>query len=145
MSGAPVIRTLAREEIEPHIPTLLEDGFTPEIDQGIWLGAFVDGTLAGFLRVFDEHGAWMLEDVYVLPAHRRRGLARALIDEARRERNPLWLICDDPMIGYYEALDFGVAAKENFPEPLQTLYRAKNEWPTGSDHNHNAMRWPRPA
>jgi GNAT superfamily N-acetyltransferase len=144
MSDAPVIRTLAREEIEPHIPTLLEDGFTPEIDQGVWLGAFVDGTLAGFLRVFDEHGAWMLEDVYVLPAHRRRGLARALIDEARRERNPLWLICDDPMIGYYETLGFSLRPKEEFPASLASLYRDKREWPEAADHNHNAMRWLRP-
>ena len=138
---APDIRALTRDEIAPHIPLLISEGFTPEIDQGVWLGAFVDGSLAGFVRVFDEGGALMLEDVYVFPEHRRRGLARALIDASRRDLDHLWLICDDPMIGYYEALGFAVAPKEEFPEPLATLYRAKREWPAAREHNHNAMRW----
>jgi GNAT superfamily N-acetyltransferase len=83
----------------------------------------------------------MLEDVYVLPEHRERGIATALIGEAGRGRALLWLICDDEMVAFYERLGFAVAAKEDFPEPLATLYAAKKEWPTGSDHNHNALRW----
>lgn len=138
------IRTLTRDEIEPHISTLVTDGFTPEIDQGTWLGGFVDGTLAGFARVFEEGGEWMLEDVYVFPSYRRRGLAAALIEHAILGHDHLWLIYDDPMIGYYEAIGFGVAPKEAFPEPLASLYRAKKEWPHGGDHNHNAMRRPPP-
>ena len=135
------IRPLVHAEIEPHIPMLIADGFTPAPDVGVWLGVFEGETLAGFVRVFDEGGTWMLEDVYVFPEHRRRGLAAALIDEARRDRDHLWLICDDPMIGYYENLGFAVSAKEDFPAPLATLYRAKGEWPVASDHNHTAMRW----
>jgi GNAT superfamily N-acetyltransferase len=135
------IRRLTREEIEPFIPTLIADGFTPEIDEGTWLGAFVDGDLAGFVRVFDEGGHWMLEDVMVFERYRRRGLATALIMRAREPLGHLWLICDDPMVGYYEGLGFVLAAKPDFPEPLATLYAAKKEWPAGSDHNHNAMRW----
>jgi GNAT superfamily N-acetyltransferase len=143
--SAPQIRVLARDEIEPHIPTLIADGFAPDIDVGVWLGAF-DGTrLSGFVRVFDKDGSWMLEDVYVFPEHRRRGLATALIDAARRELDHLWLICDDPMIEYYESRGFGVRPKEEFPHPLAALYRDKGEWPEGPDHNHNAMRWTRPA
>jgi GNAT superfamily N-acetyltransferase len=136
------IRALEVVEVEPHIPMLIEDGFTPEIDQGTWLGAFADGELAGFVRVFKEGGAWMLEDVYVFEPFRRRGYARALIEEARRDLDHLWLICDDPMTGYYEGLGFAVAPKPAFPEPLATLYIAKREWPEAPDHNHNAMRWP---
>ena len=144
MKAEAEIRELARDEIEPHIPMLLADGFTPEIDQGTWFGAFVDGTLAGFVRVFREGGRWMLEDVYVFEEYRRRGLASALVDRARSDLDHLWLICDDPMIGYYEGLGFALASKASFPEPLATLYRDKNEWPVGSDHNHNALRWPAP-
>ena len=140
----PEIRRLERAEIEPHLPMLVDEGFTPEVDQGNWLGAIVDGAVAGFVRVFDEAGNWMLEDVYVLPEYRSRGLATALIDRARRDLDHLWLICDDPMIGYYQQLGFAVASKPDFPEPLATLYTAKKEWPTDSDHNHNAMRWPAP-
>jgi GNAT superfamily N-acetyltransferase len=144
MVGAGVsdgIRVLRRDEIEPHIPLLLGEGFTPEIDQGPWLGWFVSGELAGWVRVFLEGDAWMLEDVYVLPDHRKRGIAAALIEQARRDRDPLWLICDDEMIAFYERLGFAVAPKETFPEPLATLYAAKREWPAASDHNHNALRW----
>jgi GNAT superfamily N-acetyltransferase len=141
--SAPSIRELTRDEVEPHIPTLIEDGFTPDIDVGVWLGAFADETLTGFVRVFDEGGSWMLEDVYVFPEFRRRGLATALIESARHDRDHLWLICDDPMIGYYENLGFAVAAKDDFPDPLAALYREKGEWPTASDHNHTAMRWSR--
>jgi GNAT superfamily N-acetyltransferase len=138
------IRLLRREEIAPHIPLLVSEGFTPEIDQGWWLGGFVDGNLAGFVRVFDDSGALMLEDVYVFPQYRRQGLARTLIDTARRDLEHLWLICDDPMVGYYETLGFSLRPKDEFPPPLAVLYRDKKEWPEAPDHNHNAMRWARP-
>jgi GNAT superfamily N-acetyltransferase len=143
MTGAEV-RRLERPEIEPHIPTLIADGFTPEIDQGEWLGAFVDGTLAGFVRVFDEGGSWMLEDVFVFEGYRRRGLATGLIEAARRGLDHLWLICDDDNVGFYERRGFSLTAKPDFPKPLATLYQAKGEWPAAPDHNHNAMRWPAP-
>ena len=138
------IRQLDRADVEPHIPMLLADGFTPEIDQGTWMGAYVDSTLAGFVRVFEEGGAWMLEDVFVFPEFRRRGLAAALIERARQGLDHLWLICDDPMTGYYEGLGFSVAPKPDFPAALATLYSAKQEWPAAHNHNHNAMRWPGP-
>ena len=140
----PEVRELSRAEIEPHIPTLLADGFTPEIDQGVWYGAFVDGELGGFVRVFDEGGFWMLEDVFVFEPHRERGLATALIDHARREIGHLWLICDDETIGFYSRRGFALAGKKDFPLPLAALYQEKQEWPTAADHNHNAMRWPAP-
>ncbi len=137
------IRELDHAEIGPHIPMLLAEGFTPEIDQGTWIGAFVDGELAGFVRVFEEGGAWMLEDVYVFDRFRRRGLATALIARARDGLDHLWLICDDPMIDYYRSLGFSILLKEEFPVSLATLYRDKREWPEATDHNHNAMRWSR--
>jgi len=138
----PEIRELTRAEIEPHIPMLLADGFTPEIEQGVWYGALVDGELRGFVRLFDEGGNWMLEDVYVFEPYRRQGLASRLIDHARRGIGHLWLICDDETIGFYNRRGFELAAKEDFPLPLATFYQAKHEWPTAPDHNHNAMRWP---
>jgi len=138
---APPIRTLERAEIEPHIPTLVADGFTPDIDLGTWLGAFVDGGLVGFVRVFEQDGAWMLEDVYVYEPFRRRGIATALIEKTRAGLDHLWLICDDPMVPYYERLGFALSPKPSFPEPLAELYTTKKEWPTGGDHNHNAMCW----
>jgi GNAT superfamily N-acetyltransferase len=135
------IRKLDRADVEPHIPMLIADGFTPDIDVGTWFGAFVDGTLAGFVRVFELEGSWMLEDVYVFDEYRRRGIAPELIGRAESGIDHLWLICDDPMIPYYEGLGFSLAPKSDFPEPLAALYTAKKEWPGGSDHNHNAMRW----
>jgi GNAT superfamily N-acetyltransferase len=139
----PEIRPLTREEIAPHIPLLVSEGFTPEIDQGWWLGGFADGTLAGFVRVFELDGAPMLEDVWVFPNHRRRGLARTLIETSRRDLDHLWLICDDPMVAYYERLGFRLRPKEEFPPALAALYSDKREWPEAPDHNHNAMLWSR--
>ncbi|MGH2725763.1 MAG: GNAT family N-acetyltransferase [Actinomycetota bacterium] len=142
MTAGPTIRPLERHEIEPYIALLESEGFTPDVDRGMWLGGFVDDVLAGWIRVFHE-GAWMIEDVYVLPAHRSEGLATTLLAEAQNGRDELWLICDDEMIGFYEARGYRFMEKEAFPEPLATLYRAKAEWPTGGDHNHNALRWQR--
>lgn len=135
------IRTLDRTEIQPHIPMLIAEGFTPDVDLGTWLGAFVDGELAGFVRVFPLEGSLMLEDVYVFEPHRRRGLASELIERARADLDHLWLICDEPMIGYYEGLGFDAMPKPDFPEPLAALYTAKMEWPRAPDHDHIAMRW----
>jgi GNAT superfamily N-acetyltransferase len=137
------IRTLDRSEVEPHIPMLIAEGFTPDIDDGTWIGAFVQGALAGFVRVFSLEGSWMLEDVYVFSEFRRRGIALALIDEAKRAIDHLWLICDDPMIPYYERLGFRAEPKPSFPEPLATLYTDKKEWPEAPDHDHTSMRWQR--
>jgi GNAT superfamily N-acetyltransferase len=137
-------RGLERDEIRPHIELLESEGFTPDIERGIWMGAFVDGDLAGWLRVFGEEGAWMIEDVYVLPPYRRSGLASALLAQAQNGREELWLICDDEMVPFYEDRGYTLMPKEAFPEPLATLYRAKSEWPAGTDHNHNALRWARP-
>lgn len=143
VSAGASFRTLAREEIEPYIALLESEGFTPEIDQGTWIGAFVDGRLAGWVRIFQEGPDWMLEDVFVLPEHRRGGLASALLDRAQTDLPALWLICDDEMIGFYQARGYELMTKDDFPEALATLYRAKAEWPTGTDHNHNALRWSR--
>lgn len=142
MSARVSIRSLERHEIEPHIALLESEGFTPEIDQGIWLGGFVDDELAGWLRLFLE-GAWMIEDVFVFPRNRSGGLASKLLDAAQDGRQELWLICDDEMIEFYQSRGYRLMPKDAFPESLATLYRAKAEWPTGTDHNHNALRWAR--
>jgi GNAT superfamily N-acetyltransferase len=139
----PTIRPLNRHEIEPHIRMLESEGFTPDIDLGTWIGAFAAGCLAGWLRYFAEGGAWMIEDVYVLPEHRSGGLATALLSAAQDGRDELWLICDDEMIPFYEVRGYDLMPKDAFPESLATLYRSKAEWPAGPDHNHNALRWSR--
>lgn len=143
MSAGVTFRTLERAEIEPHIALLESEGFTPEIDQGTWIGAFVGERLAGWVRIFQEGPDWMLEDVYVFPEHRRGGLATALLDRAQAEIPALWLICDDEMIGFYQARGYELMPKDAFPAALASFYRAKAEWPTGTDHNHNALRWSR--
>lgn len=143
MTRAVSIRPLRTSEIEPHIPLLIENGFTPEIDQGVWLGGFIDGDLTGWIRVFELDGEWMLEDVFVLEHHRHRGIATALLHEGTRDRDHLWLICDDEMVSFYETHGYRLMPKDAFPEPLATLYQGKREWPTGLDHNHNAMLWTR--
>ena len=137
----PTLRPLTRAEIDPYIELLRSEGFTPEVERGVWLGAFVGERLAGWLRVFELDGISMIEDVYVLLQDRESGVATALLSKAREGRDELWLICDDEMIGFYEARGYALMPKDAFPGSLATLYTAKGEWPDGGDHDHNALRW----
>lgn len=80
--------------------------------------AEVDGTVAGmaiWYRTFStwtgRHGIW-LEDLFVLPDHRRRGLGRALLAalagqaEAEGAARLEWAVLDwnEPSIRFYESL-----------------------------------------
>jgi GNAT superfamily N-acetyltransferase len=55
------------------------------------IGAFAGGALVGFAVFFDVpdtitgRRTGQLEDIYVLPAHRKRGLGRALVQSLRSE------------------------------------------------------------
>ena len=118
------------------MPALREDlmGIDPEV--GSWLAAFDDdGAIAGVARVTEAGGARTIDDVWVRPDARRRGIASALLDHAG---TPVWLICDENMIGYYERRGFALVGADDFPPPLAKLYGARNEWPA-TDHMHYAM------
>jgi len=109
-------------------------GIDPEV--GSWLAAFDDdGEIAGVARITEAEGARTIDDVWVRPDARKRGIASALLDQAE---TPVWLICDEDMIGFYERRRFTLVEPADFPPSLATLYGARNEWPA-TDHMHYAM------
>ncbi len=82
-----------------------------------------DGSLAGFARVISDGSnvAW-LGDVFVLPAHRGRGLGTELVREAvedPRYRDCLWYLNTRDAHGLYERFGFQPA------DPAHTLVRPR--------------------
>jgi GNAT superfamily N-acetyltransferase len=131
------IREVSSAEIEPLLPLLEEDQMGIEPGVGQWLAAVDDqGVVIGVARVTTVGGHRTIDDVLVRPEHQGRGIATALLEYAS---SPIWLICDDDMIAFYEARGFAQAKPEEFPEPLATLYAARGEWPFPTDHVHYAM------
>lgn len=108
-----------------------------EPDVGTWLAAFDDaGEVVGVARITETGGVRTIDDVWVDPAARRAGIGSALLAYAGP---PLWLICDDDMISFYEQRGFALVDADQFPKPLATFYGARGEWPQASDHVHHAM------
>ena len=118
------------------MPILRDDQMGIEPDVGSWIAAFDDGgEIVGVARITETAGGRTIDDVWVRPDVRKRGIASALLDHAE---TPVWLICDEDMIGYYERRRFTLVRPEDFPPELVTLYGARNEWPA-TDHMHYAM------
>jgi GNAT superfamily N-acetyltransferase len=131
------ITDVPRSEVEPLLPLVQADLMGIDPDVGTWLAAYDDrGEMLGVARVTEPGGARTIDDIWVLPHHRRRGVATALIDHAGR---PLWLICDEDMIAFYERRGFRLADAGGFPAALANLYAQRGEWPRASDHAHFAM------
>lgn len=134
------IRRLTSTEVERVIETLRAEGLPADLNDGVWLGAVDGGRILGTGRILDRDGIHMLEDVWVDPRHRERGLAGSIIAEAKVRHRPLWLICDEDMVGYYERRGFAPRPPDDLPAAFADLYAVKGEWP-GRDHVHVAMCW----
>ena len=117
------------------MPLLREDQMGIEPEVGSWFAAFDDGEIVGVARITETDSARTIDDVWVRPDARKRGIASALLDEAEP---PVWLICDEDMIGYYEQRGFALVDQADFPQSLVDLYGARNEWPA-TDHMHYGM------
>lgn len=133
------VRGIPASLVRPLLAALRDEGLLPDLEDGTWLGVFEGAALLGVARVFEREGHAVLEDVYVRPEARRRGVASALVAAATTRYPSLWLICDEDMVDYYARRGFSGVRSEEFPPPLAALYAAKGEWP-GRDHVHVAMR-----
>lgn len=124
--------------VVPLLDDLRSDGLTPDPDDGVWLAAERDGVIAGVARILDREGLHMLEDVWVRPELRRRGIASELVAAAATRHDALWLICDEGDMTFYRRRGFRAAEPDRLPRPFATLCAAKGEWP-GRTHVHVAM------
>lgn len=105
------------DELVANPENLLEDGFGAN-PRFACLIAEVDGSPAGLALYFFNYSTWVsrsglyLEDLYVLPAYRRQGVARALMQRlasiavGRGCRRFLWVVhaANGRAISFYEAL-----------------------------------------
>jgi GNAT superfamily N-acetyltransferase len=118
------------------MPSLRDDQMGIEPDVGSWFAALDDdGGILGVARITETPGARTIDDGWVRPDARNRGIASALLDQAE---TPVWLLCDKDMIGYYERRGFTLVQPDDFPPELAAFYGARNEWPA-TDHKHYAM------
>ncbi|MBP3656701.1 MAG: GNAT family N-acetyltransferase [Clostridia bacterium] len=87
-----------------------------EEEQILFYGCMADGELAACCSVtptfssFDYRRGGILEDFYIMPEHRYRGIARALIRFAYRESgvSTLTVGCADCDMEMYRAIGFGI-------------------------------------
>ena len=72
-----------------------------ENDESVIFLARIDGVAAGFMQLYPIFSsvslkrAWLLNDIYVDAAHRRKGVARALLQKAKElghETQSKWLM-----------------------------------------------------
>lgn len=76
------VRTLLPGQWLPLSDAIFGGALAEDVAGRLLLGAFVDGAPVGYLSARDLGVALAIEEVAVLPRHRRRGLARALAVEA---------------------------------------------------------------
>lgn len=122
-----LVRELAAFEREPDAvrvseASMREDGFGA---RPVWFGwvALDAGTVVGMALCFDRYSTWSgrilyLEDLYVQPGHRRRGLGEALVRicarhalaEGYRGMRLQVLDWNAPAIAFYQRLGWSVSA-----------------------------------
>lgn len=134
-----IVRQISRAEVEPLLPAMAADGLDVQPDDGTWLGLEEQGRILGVVRLFRRGEHDVVDDVWTHPSARRRGVAAALLAEATSRVSTLWLICDEPDIGYYMRRGFRQVDRQAFPGELAAHYAAKDEWPAAPDHEHYAM------
>ncbi|MCA1830279.1 MAG: GNAT family N-acetyltransferase [Actinobacteria bacterium] len=147
MAGAVIVSALSRDGVDPFVGLLRAEGMGSALEDGWWFGVRDDGSVVGVARVQERAGFFILDDVYVLPEHRKRGGATSLVTAARafagtRAASEIWLLSDEDMIGFYRERGFVAVEPATFPPPLAELSASKGEWPAAGDHVHTAMRSP---
>ena len=130
------VEPVARADIDPVLPFVQADEMGIDPNVGQWLAARDGGDIVGVARITEVDGARTIDDIWVAPDARRNGVATLLIEHAGR---PIWLICDEDMISFYERRGFSLMPADRFPVGLAAMYGARGEWPAAGDHAHFGM------
>lgn len=138
------IRRIARSRVAPFLDAMRGEGLTPDLGDGLWLGAVEGDRILGVVRATERGGIHLIDDLWVDPGQRAHGIASALLAATKARYRPLWMICDQGSEDFYARRGFVRVEPEEFPKPLAELYEAKGEWPVAraaDRHVHVAMRW----
>jgi GNAT superfamily N-acetyltransferase len=141
------LRATDRAGVEPYLAGLAAEGMGILPDEPRWFVIYEDGEGCGTLRIHECDGATLIDDVWIAPPFRARGIATGALLMARlwagrRGARAVWLLCDEDMVSFYERRAFATAEPGEFPEPFAALCELKGEWPAAPDHAHVAMRAP---
>ncbi len=107
-------------------PEVLEFPDDAVVDGRLRVAVDDDGTVLGFATVTPCPDAWELEDLFVDPAHMRRGIATALVRHLVAEADVPWIeVTANPhAMAFYRSVGFvddGVAETRFGPAPRMRL------------------------
>ncbi len=125
---APYVLRRATEEDAPAIRRLIHEvHINPmSLDWRRFIVAMgLDGTLLGCGQL-KPHGKSVIElaSIAVAPAHRGRGIARAIIGRLLADApRPLYLICRAPLGPFYQKWGFRILARDEMPPYFRRLAR----------------------
>lgn len=89
-------------------PEVLEFPVDALVDGHVRVAVADDGTVLGFATATPNGGAWELDDLFVDPAHMRRGVATALIRHLSAEADVPWIevTANDHAMAFYRSVGF---------------------------------------
>jgi len=84
-----------------------------------------DGKIAGFRQVkIHKNGTREVASGLVIPEYRHHGISARLMHEIlARENNPLYLMCNEKWVQYYEQFGFKNVAHSELPPDFAKEYR----------------------
>ncbi len=99
----------------------------------------LDGAILGCGRLRPYSGFWELASLAVADDARSKGVGRAIVEGVlSRTTAPVYLMCEDHMVGFFRRFDFELIQPEEAPLGLQP----KLEYCTGNIGHMNVMLRP---
>jgi N-acetylglutamate synthase-like GNAT family acetyltransferase len=100
-----------------------------------------DGEIVGTARLIDvAPQTVVIEDVVVAEDRRGQGIGASVMQAAMNSRGgTLYLLCHEPVIGFYEKFGFKLLPFENQPAEVRAYFERNGDWPTEPGHVHHFM------
>jgi len=126
-AGMSIIIRPAIESDQPTITSLIREvRLNPRnLHWSHFMVAEEDGKIAGFRQVkIHKNGTREVASGLVIPEYRHQGISARLMHEIlARENNPLYLMCNEKWVQYYEQFGFKNVAHSELPPDFAKEYR----------------------